>query len=170
MQPKDRRTVSMDGPEVQQGDVEILRVPDSITINTNHEVKPRNGRLILSEGEVTGHHHAILMRATMFREDGAGSGPPFPNAVVVPHNNALARGAGTARLYRDPAAVEALVRDRKLLREDLAIGFLIVEGGPVTLRHEEHDAIRLGPGRYYVGGQIESVMESAGMDERRVED
>lgn len=48
----------------RQGDVLISRA--TIPTNTT-EVKPRNGRLILAEGEVTGHHHSIpAINAIMF--------------------------------------------------------------------------------------------------------
>lgn len=160
-----RRTFHLQGPEGQQGDVEIFRIPDGIEVSTAHEIKPRNNRLIIAEGELTGHDHSISMRATMFREDGSGSGPSRTDTDAM-IKSVVTKRMGTARLYRDPAAVQALLSAGKLLRTDLAIGFLIVDGGPVTLRHQEHDGIRLDPGRYYVGGQI----ESAGADERRVAD
>ena len=163
---QNRRTVHLRGDEGQQGDVEIFRIPDSIKVSTLHEIKPRNNRLIIAEGELTGHHHSIWMRATMFRKDGSGSGPSRAETDAM-INSVITKRTGTARLYRDPDAVESLVKAGLLLRSDLAIGFLFVEGGgPVTIRHQEHDGIRLDPGRYYVGGQI----ESAGADERRVAD
>lgn len=160
-----RKTKHLSGAEGQQGDVEIFRVPDHIKIKTTHEIKPRDGRLIIAEGELTGHHHAISMRATMFREDGSGSGPSRTETDAM-IKSVTSKRTGSARLYRDPEAVQTLIKAGELLRADLAIGFLIVEGGPVTVRHEEHDGIRLDPGRYYVGGQV----ESAGADERRVAD
>lgn len=140
--------------EGQQGDVEVFRIPDSIVVCRDHEIQSKAGRLVIAEGELTGHHHSIMVRSQtmMFREDGSGSESK--------------KRTGTARLYRDQSAVRALVAAGELLRHDLAFGFLIVEGGPVTLKHQEHDPIRLLPGRYYIGGQV----ESAGTDERRVAD
>lgn len=42
---------------VRQGDV--LLVPCEINMDGAVKVKPRNGRLILAEGEATGHHHSV---------------------------------------------------------------------------------------------------------------
>ena len=140
-----------------QGDVVLMPIPDDIVIDMSDEIAPRDGRLILAEGEVTGHHHAIGIgkyagTVTEFRDDGLA--------------RALDATIATARMYRDPKAVAALVRANLLTTDSLAIGFLLVEGGPMTLRHEEHDAISIPPGRYYVGGQRE--MDAAA--ERRVQD
>jgi len=141
-----------------QGDVILFRIPDSITIDTSDEIAPRDHRLILAEGEVTGHHHAIWLRnpPAMFRDDGSGSGISIDETNAAIARAIAARNTtGTARLYRDPSAIRALVRAGELTTDRLAIGILIVEGGPVCLSHDEHDAIRIPPGRYYVGGQQE---------------
>lgn len=136
-----------DKGDALQGDVCLFRIPDSIAIDTANEITPRDNKLILAEGEVTGHHHAIWMKYA---------------PVAHFHDEALARSMEvsatvepTARLYRDPKAVTALVAAKELTTDRLAIGFLIVDGGPVVLRHDEHDAIRIPPGKYYVGGQME---------------
>lgn len=155
-----------------QGDICLFRIPDHIKIDTSDEITPKNGRLILAEGEITGHHHAIWMRnpPTMFREDGAGSGVSEADTTAMVAK-ATKKKTGTAKLctaklYRDPEAVRALVRAGELTTEALAIGVLVVEKRPVVLRHDEHDAIRIPPGRYYVGGQAE--FDAAAM--RRVAD
>lgn len=143
-----------DEGDALQGDVCLFRMPDHIKIDTSDEITPKNGRLILAEGEITGHHHAIWDRnpPTMFREDGAGSGVSEADTTAMV---AKATKTGTAKLYRDPKAVRALVRAGELTTEALAIGILVVERHPVVLRHDEHDAIRIPPGRFYVGGQQE---------------
>lgn len=143
-----------DEGDALQGDVCLFRMPDHIKIDTSDEITPKNGRLILAEGEITGHHHAIWDRnpPTMFREDGAGSGVSEADTTAMV---AKATKTGTAKLYRDPEAVRALVRAGELTTEALAIGILVVERHPVVLRHDEHDAIRIPPGRFYVGGQQE---------------
>jgi hypothetical protein len=74
--------------------------------------------------------------------------------------------ATTARMYRDPAVANEMVRRRILTRADLAIGCLVIEGSPMTVTHEEHDGIRLPEGRYLIGRQV----ESAGAEERIVAD
>ncbi len=148
-----------------QGDVCLFRIPDSVKLDTSDEIKAANGRLVLAEGEVTGHHHAIWDRnpPTMFREDGAGVSAAEASAMVAKATKAK---TGTAKLYRDPAAIRALVNSGELSTEALAIGILVVERQPVVLSHDEHEAIRIPPGRYYVGGQQEWDAAEA----RRVQD
>lgn len=145
-----------DDGDALQGDVCLFRIPGHIKLDTSDEITARNGRLILAEGEVTGHHHAIWDRnpPTMFREDGAGAGVSESDTAAMVAKATKVK-AGTAKLYRDPNAVETLMRSGELLTDTLAIGILVVEKHPVVLRHDEHDAIRIPPGRYYVGGQQE---------------
>lgn len=139
-----------------QGDVILFRVPDSIVISDKDEIPARDNRLILAEGEVTGHHHAIGLRPPMyFRDDG------LAQELMV-----KAPVAGIARLFRDARAVAMLVQCGELTTGRLAIGFLVVADAPVVLRHDEHDPIKIPPGRYYVGGQREWDAAEA----RRVED
>ena len=149
-----------------QGDVILFRIPDSINIDTSDEIAPRENRLIIAEGEVTGHHHAIWLRnpPVMFRDDGAGSG--ISADKVNAQLNRARKKIGTAKLYRDEEAVRKLVDRGDLTTDRLAIGILVVEGGPVCLVHDEHDAIRIPPGRYYVGGQQEWTAAEA----RRIAD
>lgn len=150
-----------------QGDVCLFRIPDHIKIDTSDEISAKNGRLILAEGEVTGHHHAVWMRnpPTAFREDGAGAGVSEGDAAAMVAK-ATKTKTGTAKLYRDPKAISALMRGGELTTDTLAIGLLVVTSKPVVLRHDEHDAIRIPPGRYYVGGQ----MEWSAAEARRVQD
>lgn len=140
-----------DDGDAYQGDVCLFRLPDNITINMADEIKPRDHRLILAEGEVTGHHHAItLERPTISKAET----DKMLDAVVKASRKRKAT-VGIARMFRDPAAADALVRAGELTTGVLAIGFLVVEGAPVVLRHDEHDAIRIPIGRYYVGAQQE---------------
>lgn len=153
-----------------QGDVAIVPIPAEIKVGTTDEIKPRDGRLILQEGELTGHHHAIELQRH-FRKDA-----PSTDFLLNTRDRKLNRLFGrpgpkpasetTARMYRDPAAVEAMRAAGFLTRTDLAVGLLVIEGAPAIVQHEEHDVIRLPVGRYYVGRQI----ESAGAEERVVAD
>lgn len=144
-----------------QGDVVLFRTPETIGFARNQPIGVRDHQLILAEGEVTGHHHAIrLPQPVMFRDDGLGSAL---EARFKPEQKQL---TGTAALYRDDAAIAALVSARALETADLAIGILAIEGAPMVLRHDEHDAIRIPPGNYYVGRQRE---QHAGL-ERMVAD
>lgn len=57
---------------IRQGDVLLRRIktlPES--------AKPVDGPVIVEYGEVTGHAHRIMRGATMFRDDGAGSGGQY---------------------------------------------------------------------------------------------
>lgn len=141
-----------------RGDVILFRLPADFKFSTADEIAPRDNRLILAEGQVTGHHHAIKLvpEAVHFRDD----------ALARELMAAAATAVGLARLYLDGDAVRRLVRSAELVTDRLAIGILVVEGGPVVLRHDEHDAIRIPAGRYYVGGQQEWDAAEA----RRVQD
>lgn len=147
-----------DGPAFQ-GDVCLMQLPVGFAFARTDEIAPQSGRLVLAAGEVTGHHHAIGLRAATMFHDAALARSMEAAAAPAPK-------AGTARMYRDTDAAQRLVRSGAITRADLCLGFLSVEGGPVVLRHEEHDAIRIPAGTYYCGGQI----ESAGAETRRVSD
>jgi hypothetical protein len=156
-----------------QGDVAIVPMPADITIAQGDEIKPVDGRLVVQEGEATGHHHAVaLPRGRRFRPLAAPVGDPLlaTRSPLLRRMFGGGRPSGrtwaTARLFRDRSAVQAMVSRGLLTRADFAIGCLVVEGGPVVLTHEEHDGIRLPPGNYYVGRQ----MESAGVEARIVID
>ena len=140
-----------------QGDVAIVPVPAKLAtgLNRSAEISPRDGRLILAEGEISGHHHAITL-------------PPRSVEVDKLMADALAGNIAvpTARLYRDTAMADAMRKSGIITRTDLCIAFLEIEGGPFTVTHEEHDGIRLPAGLYYIGGQV----ESAGAEQRRVAD
>lgn len=162
--------------QAYQGDVAIVAVPPHIAIADHDEIAPKDGRLILQEGEVTGHHHAIYLdgpRARHFRTEGAdisyadalAGAEPTLRGKLTPKMKADRR-VGTARMFRDPAAANAMVSAGILDRADLCVGFLKVEGGSVVVKHEEHGGIRLPEGTYYCGRQI----ESAGAEERVVAD
>lgn len=142
-----------------QGDIVIMAVPDDIVIDTSDEIVPRDGRLIIQEGELSGHHHAIAVRN--FRAGGVHVGDPSTATRDTKLRKALGGRTkpteGTARFYRDPAAVQNMVQAGLLTRADLAIGILVVELGPVVIQHEEHDGICEPIGRYYLGRQVESV-------------
>lgn len=156
-----------------QGDVALVSVPDDIEVNTLDEIAPIDGRLILQEGEITGHHHAITLdpsfgRERHFRKPDVTVADPLAGAspALRKRLSGGTKPAASVHMYRDAAAARAMVRAGILERADLAVGFLVVEGVPVTVQHEEHDAIRVPAGRFYVGRQVESV----GAGERRVAD
>jgi hypothetical protein len=79
----------------------------------------------------------------MFRDDG------LARAADVQRQSA------PAALYRDSDLARSLVEHGFLTESSLCVGFLVVEEAPVLLRHQEHDAVRIPPGLYYVGSQRE---------------
>ena len=137
-----------------QGDVAIIPVPDDIAIATDDEIAPIDGRLIIQEGEHSGHHHAIRLfdRVAHFRDDGLARGAAGSARAKRPQSQ-----TGTAHLYRDAIAADLMVALGLLTRADLAIGCLVVTGGSVVISHEEHDGIRVPPGNYLVGRQVEGT-------------
>lgn len=153
-----------------QGDVSIIPIPAEIAISTIEEISPVKGRLILQEGEISGHHHAVDLRQRNFQGQPAISGDPLLATRSPKLRKALGgmtkEVPGTARMYRDDRAVAEMVRRKILTRADLAIGCLVIEGGPMSVTHEEHDGISLPPGQYLIGRQV----ESAGAEERIVAD
>lgn len=153
-----------------QGDVSIIPIPADIAISTTEEISPVKGRLILQEGEVSGHHHAISLRQKNFQMQPRETGDPLMATRDPKLKKALggmAKAAcGTARMYSDANVVAEMVRRKILTRSDLVIACLVIEGAPMSVTHEEHDGIRLPVGRYLIGRQV----ESAGAEERVVAD
>lgn len=153
-----------------QGDVSIIPIPGDIKVSTGDEVKPIDGRLILQEGEVSGHHHAIsVAQKNFFRAPERASDPTLgakSPKLLRALGSAGKSTSPTARMYRDPAVPQAMAWRGFITRADLAIAVLVIEGGPALLSHEEHDTIRIPPGNYLIGRQV----ESAGAEERIVAD
>ena len=149
----------------RQGDVLIYRLPDTIKVNPVSEIEPKDGRLVVLEGEMTGHHHSIDVM------DRVQASQPVKTDRAVEELLAGAQNvkAAVVRMFKDPGVTEQLMKAKVITRTDLYIGTLTVEGGGdvgVVLGHQEHDAIRLKAGNYYIGRQI----ESAGAEERVVQD
>lgn len=160
-----------------QGDVSIIPIPSDIAVSTAQEISPVEGRLILQEGEVSGHHHAIALNQRHFQAQPQLAGDPLLTTssprlrkafggMAKARDKAKENVTGSAHLYHDDRAVSEMVRRGILTRSDLAIGCLVVAGAPMALTHEEHDGIALPPGQYLIGRQV----ESAGAEERIVAD
>lgn len=143
-----------------QGDVAIIPIPDDVTIATNEEIPPVERRLIIQAGERSGHHHAIdlFYRVARFRDDGLARS--LSSKAAAPRTQARPEASrATAHFYRDIAAAQQMVTRGLLTRSDLAVGCLIVKGGAVIISHEKHDGIRVPPGNYLVGRQIEGSLQ-----------
>ena len=136
-----------DEGDLCQGDVLLFRLPKDIAPAGTDIMQTRDGKLILAEGELTGHHHAIGFHPPMFRDDGLAR-------AMEAHSQPAATSARAA-LYRDEGVVIRLLYAGLIVDGSLCIGILVVEDAPVLLRHQEHDAVRIPPGHYYVGRQRE---------------
>lgn len=112
---------------IRQGDVLLTQVT-GLPVGCT-EVPLDNGRIILAYGEVTGHAHAIRVKA----EDTAISA----EAVRIA-SGAISRAKASAKLYATPQGERYLVVD-----------------APVMLSHEEHTAHEIPPGIYLVPVQVE---------------
>lgn len=154
-----------------QGDVAIIPIPAGIKIATVNEMRPIDGKLILQEGERTGHHHHIVLRERNFRP-ATRQVDPVLHVRDTKLRRAFAgsgrrRAISGARMYRDPKVATEMQRMGLLTRTDLAVGCLVVEGAAVVIAHQEHDGIRVAPGKYLIGRQVEG---DGAVAERFVED
>lgn len=159
-----------DYEQVFQGDVWLMKLPDNRKINFENELPKKFNKLVLQEGEMTGHHHYV--DSVMDRPaPQIGTGDADINLDVF-NDKQLKKSLGGKRkeakatLFGAAKIAEELVKEGTLLRADLVVGLLNVDGGAMNVYHQEHNSITLPPGRYIVGRQIESV---AG-EERRVAD
>ncbi len=147
-----------------QGDLMVFKLDDreASRLSKSMIIRPaKRASIRLLEGEVTGHHHEIVMDrpdADMEAEASA-----IADAALAIAKARASVKIGIAVLYQDDKLATSL---SWLTRRDLMIGFLCIEGGPVILQHPEHDSIRLPEGVFYIGRQI----ESAGAEERIVAD
>jgi hypothetical protein len=94
--------------QIRQGDVYLTKAPDG-TKPDGKRIKARSGRLILAEGEATGHHHSV--------------------------------DATVCQLFGGTRTV-------------------LVVGQPTSLAHQEHGAIEIEPGTYWVTRQREYTPEA----------
>lgn len=136
-----------------QGDVNFI--PLSVwgkspsDIDQSQRLRSHDSRLVLLEGEVTGHHHGFWWPQPARFHDAALASARPPVAATVP-----------ARLYRD----DALVGSLPLRAGAPVIGLLILDEDS-TLRHasiagvptDEHDDLRLPAGGYLVTGKQEQA-------------
>lgn len=148
------RIVDFDPSEgvARQGDVIIAELPEGLRVTRERRLTVnRDGRVTLAEGELTGHHHSILARAydpPRFRDDAMAFAALKEGEKIAP-----AMLQSHASLYRDDKLLAQMQSVGLLRTTHLAQGFLVVEGGAAVLEHQEHDAIRIPPGEYYVGRQ-----------------
>lgn len=150
-----------------QGDVLIVPAPAGFSLDQSQEIAPRDAMIILAEGEGFGNFHSVLLEKH----------PRF-FAVEELMADALAGkiAVPTARLFRDDKLLDQMIAKGPLteIARELCVGFLLIEHGSMLFQHVkadgtstgEHDAIRVPPGLYYCGRQVESVAGAL----RRVQD
>jgi hypothetical protein len=153
----------LDG-DLCQGDVVLFRLPEGLAPARTDIIPPHDGKLVLAEGEITGHGHAIWLNPPMFRDDGLARelAPTLHEVPGLPRDSNSGADVqtrpvaerATAVLYRDVGLVRRLMEDGLLTEGSLCVGFLALEAA-VLLRHQEHDAVGIPPGVYYVGRQRE---------------
>ena len=105
-----------------QGDLLIERVNDVVPSGTM--ISPdATGALVLAEGELTGHRHAIFERATMFRDDALAR--EVPAGLYVGH--VKVEGGPATILHQEHAPIALsegtyrVRRQRELEPKDAAI-------------------------------------------------
>ena len=135
-----------------QGDVAIVPVPKGIAISEHDEIKPVAGRLILQEGEVTGHHHAIGSRVAMFRDDAIARAEPVKtaDAKLAQHFGALEADDGL-----DVESKRELASELEAPAGILACFALAALAGGivlVALCPERRATAMIGPGSFFVRG------------------
>jgi hypothetical protein len=143
----------------RQGDVLIWSLPEGYVPSKSTPIKAKDGRIVLLEGEATGHHHSIglkLPQPTMFRDESFGACDTKLGACDT-KLGACDTKVVMATLYEDAALLSQLRTDGYLTTERLCVGFLVVEHAPVNVEHQEHDTIQVPPGAYYVGRQQEFI-------------
>lgn len=146
-----------------QGDVNFIPLAafnKKLTVNRSEPLRDHPARLLIQEGEITGHHHGVwfMPQPTMFRDDALARGLAAETKTVI-----------TARLFRD----DELVANLALPRGAPVIGFLVADVD-VVIRHasesgvptNEHADITLPAGEYLVTGKREWTAN----DERMVRD
>lgn len=105
-----------------QGDLLLERVPDT-SPSGSIIAAGADGAVVLAEGEVTGHRHAIYDRVTMFRDESLAQ--DIPSGLYVGH--VKVHGA-TARLQHEEHSALALPpgtyrvrRQRELEPQDVSL-------------------------------------------------
>lgn len=147
-----------------QGDINFIALEafgkSVANVKRDKKLRATEGRLLIQEGEITGHHHGVwfVPQPVHLRDDGLARALADEALVAI-----------TAQLFEDNELAGSL----GLEAGAPVIGFLVADTD-VTIRHAtadgkptgEHGDVRLPKGGYLVTGKREWT---AG-DERRVQD
>ncbi len=145
----------------RQGDVTLMhdpRDPADIIARYNGstcEVKPIKGRVVLAEGEVTGHAHTLKPQGVRFFKP---NGFPTGHSLLVVTETTVERGSllegellgtmpgGTLRFkLTDGTVMRFAPSDVEIVKQGVK-----VNRAYTPLTHDEHDAIPVGVGVYTV--------------------
>lgn len=113
------------GDNATHGDLIIVRC-DTADFPKNFSTLPTASQGVLAEGEHTAHAHQLFLAAEPMR----------PAFTVIDGGKAT-----------NPARFQ--------LRKSGAEMYLLIEGGDMLLKHQEHVPFRIAPGNYQVGIQVE---------------
>lgn len=133
-------------------------------VKRDMRIRAHDSRLLIQEGELTGHHHGVwfMPRPVYLRDDGMAASLAEQSTINV-----------TAQLFEDHALTADLIRTGKLQDGAPVIGYLVADAD-ITIQHAsadgkptgEHGDVKRESGGYVVLGKREWT---AG-DQRRVED
>lgn len=150
-----------------QGDINFIPLAKygktAKSVSRKRPLRSTKHRILLQEGEVTGHHHSIwfVPQPVHFRDDGMIRSPG-----ATPANQ-------FAGLFADPTLASKLGLDKTVP----VVGFLVADK-PVTIQHTsndgtstgEHANLELPAGGYLVTGKREVVREKGKQVVRQVMD
>ena len=153
----------------RQGDVVLIHSLRSIdSLLSKAKIKPEKrdsrGRLVLAEGEVTGHAHVIdaPKGAFLYRERGKNQFGATEELLLVVQETQVQRGqliegqviqtmpAGSIRFRQSDGTVLRFKPSDITIREGVGV---VVNRAYTPVKHDEHDAIPLSKGVYNVRQQ-----------------
>lgn len=158
----------MNKTQAYQGDIGFVPLEhlgkSATDVKRDHRLRPHERRLLIQEGEITGHHHGVwfMPQPVHLRDDAVAYSLTEASPVIV-----------TAQLFQDDDLTADLTRAGKLLPGAPVIGYLIADAD-ITVQHasedgkatNEHADITRKSGGYVVLGKRE---QTAG-DVQRVQD
>lgn len=158
----------MKNTQAYQGDIGFVPLEHlgktAADVKRDKRMRMHDTRLLIQEGELTGHHHGVwfMPQPVRLRDDAVAYSLAEASPVIV-----------TAQLFQDDGLTAELIRSGKLQEGAPVIGYLIADAD-VTIKHAnadgkptgEHGDISRKSGGYVVLGKREWT---AG-DAQRVQD
>jgi hypothetical protein len=140
----------------RQGDVILMHLTDNPFITgPKYLVDPVKGRIVLAEGEVTGHAHVLEPKGVQFYKP---PGMPQGHSLLIVSETQVERGSflegkvigtmpgGTVRFQQtDGTVIRFQPADITEMKGGVKVNIAYS-----PLKHDEHDAIPVGRGAYTV--------------------